>query len=270
MTKVIRSEMRGYEHIRSQFFNQENRDLMNRKLLVFTIFFSMMAIENTFRITDFLLEWSFPIPYVRDEGLDFHSSMEISGRARARVPKLTQRQDEAPGALIQCQLCLWLMVINNLVWINRSKFSTFWHTLHYFVAASLLVLYIPRHDWYKVMQGPKFGYTNMNIFIYQIVLGTIAGLTSTHHFIALLGTMTYQVIYVKLWYDVKLLPICMWDGYLHMVLPTFMMVVLGYLGTKQRLRKDQKMANEFSDIKKVLGSMTQGVALTVNFAESVR
>ena len=41
------------------------------------------------------------------------------------------------------------------------------------------------------MMDPKYGYTNMNIFLYQLVLGTIAGLTSTHHFIALLGTMAY-------------------------------------------------------------------------------
>ena len=177
---------------------------MNQKLLVFTIFFCLMAVENTFRTMDWLFEWTWPIPYTRDDGTDFHSSMDISAFARARVPKHGARKIEAPGALIQCQLCMWLMIINNLVWIKRSKFSSFWHTTHYFVAASLLLLYIPRHDWYRAMANPKFGYTNMNIFLYQIVLGLIAGLTSTHHFIALLGTMTYQVVYVKAWYDVEL------------------------------------------------------------------
>ena len=161
--------------------------------------------------------------------------MEISAQARYRYPLLTLRQNEGHGALIHCQLVFWLMLINNIVWIKRSKFSTFWHSIHYFIAAGLLVLYLPRHDWYKVMTDPKFGYTNMNIFIYQIVLGTIAGLTATHHFFALLGTMTYQVIYVKLWYKVMLQPICVWDGYLRMILPTIMMVTLGYIGTKQRL-----------------------------------
>ena len=43
-----------------------------------------------------------------------------------------------------------------------------------------------------------------------------------------------------------------------------MMIALGYHGTKERIRKDQEMKNELSDVKKVLGSLTQGVALTVN------
>ena len=47
--------------------------------------------------------------------------------------------------------------------------------------------------------------------------------------------MTYQVIEVKIWYDVGLLPICIWDGYLHMVMPVFLMLSLGYIGTKERI-----------------------------------
>ena len=68
--------------------------------------------------------------------------------------------------------------------------------------------------------------------------------------------MTYQVTYVKLWFDTPIIPICVWDGYLHMVLPTFMMIALGYHGTKERIRKDQMMTKELSDLKKVLGSLT--------------
>ena len=61
-------------------------------------------------------------------------------------------------------MTLWL--INYVIWTRRKKFSAFWHTIHYFFAAALLILYIPRHDWWKVMQGPKYGYTNMNMFIF--------------------------------------------------------------------------------------------------------
>ena len=130
---------------------------------------------------------------------------------------------------------MFSMNLNICLWRRRKTFSAFWHTIHYFVAAILLVLYIPRTDWWPVMNGPKYGYTNMNIFLYQIVLGTICGLTSTHHFIALLITMTYQVIQVKIWYSVKLLPICMWDGYLHMFTPCIFMLILGYINSKQRI-----------------------------------
>jgi hypothetical protein len=165
---------------------------------------------------------------------------------------------------------MFAMILNNTVWIRRKTFSSTWHTAHYFLAATFLVLYIPRHDLWPVMQGPKYGYTNMNIFIFQMVLGTIAGLTHLHQFIALLTTMVYMVINVKLWYGVGLLPICIWDGYLHMIMPVTLMISLGYVGTKERIKKDEKMQAEFSDIKKVLGSLDQGVALTVNFPDLMR
>ena len=50
-----------------------------------------------------------------------------------------------------------------------------------------------------------------------------------------------------------------------MLLPIILMLILGYLGTKERLLKDEKMKNEFDDMKKVLGNLPQGVALTVDF-----
>ena len=48
------------------------------------------------------------------------------------------------------------------------------------------------------------------------------------------------------------------------------MLILGYLGTKERLLKDEKMKNEFDDMKKVLGNLPQGVALTVDFPSMSR
>lgn len=102
-------------------------------------------------------------------------------------------------------------------------------------------MYIPRHDLWPAMEDCKYGYTSMNIFIYQVVLGIMAGLTQFHHFIVLLSTMVYQVVNVMLWYEVELLPTCIWDGYLHMILPTFLMLALGYVGSKERIKKDMKM-----------------------------
>ena len=151
--------------------------------------------------------------------------------------------------MVQTSACMVLMILNSLLWSRRSKFSATWHTIHYFVAAALLIAYIPRKDLAPVMMGPKFAYTNMNMFLFQCILGMIAGLTHTHQFIALLVTMIYQVIYVKIWFDTKLQPICVWDGYIHMIWPIFLMLALGYIGTKERIKKDEKIQNEFNDVK---------------------
>lgn len=50
-----------------------------------------------------------------------------------------------------------------------------------------------------------------------------------------------------------------------MILPSFFMIALAYVSMQDRLTKEQKMINEYKDIKKVLGSLSQGVALTVDF-----
>ena len=68
--------------------------------------------------------------------------------------------------MAQSAVVMLLMVINNVIWIKRKTFSTFWHTLHYFFAAGLICLFIPRRDWWPCMMDPKFGYVNMNLFIY--------------------------------------------------------------------------------------------------------
>ena len=100
LMKVVRSEIKGYEHVRSRFMNVENRDLMNRKLTVFTVCFCMMAFENTFRILDFRFEWQFTIATIKMEGIDFHSDIDLSPVALYRYPLLVPRYHEAPGAVV--------------------------------------------------------------------------------------------------------------------------------------------------------------------------
>ena len=138
---------------------------MNKKLAILTAFFTAMAIENAFRQADFLFEWSFPIDPERPDEYDFSSEYNIM-YSLYRRKLLVPRKKYAKGAIAQTVLVMVLWLINNCIWMRRKKFSATWHTIHYFIAALLLILYIPRHDWYPVMMAPKYGYTNMNIFIY--------------------------------------------------------------------------------------------------------
>ena len=177
--KVIKSETSGYQHIRNRFENADSVALMHLKLTIFTIFFTMIAIENSFRVIDFWLGWQFPIPPERPNDVNFGSDYDVTFSAKKRL-KLEKRRDYAPLALLQTAGCMVIMIVNNLIWMKRKKFSPTWHTFHYFVAAALLILYIPRLDFAPVMQGPKYGYTNMNMFLFQCILGMIAGLTHTH------------------------------------------------------------------------------------------
>ena len=148
--KVACSELQGYNHVKQQFSTPYNLSMMNKKLIIFTAIFTIMAFENIFRILDFRHEWQWPIQKKRNEDLDFDSNADI-GETNPRYEKLTRRKNDANGAMFQNLACMLLMLINNLVWIKRDKFSPRWHTLHYFLAALILVLYIPRHDWFKTM-----------------------------------------------------------------------------------------------------------------------
>ena len=68
------------------------------------------------------------------------------------------------------------------------------------------------------------------------------------------------------WYSIVLTPLCIWDGYLHIVLPVSLMVGFPFLLIKDRLKKDSQMSNEFEDLKVILGSLTQGVAITADLS----
>ena len=76
------------------------------------------------------------------------------------------RMKAGPGLLCQTLLCMIFMILNNVIWVRRRRFSTAWHTLHYFVAAFILMLYLPRKNWWPAMTGIKYMYTAMNIFIF--------------------------------------------------------------------------------------------------------
>mmetsp|Transcript_32995 Transcript_32995/g.43458 ORF Transcript_32995/g.43458 Transcript_32995/m.43458 type:complete len:176 (-) Transcript_32995:1437-1964(-) len=165
LSKVFRSELSGYNHVRSQFENPETRRLMHVKLAIFTAFVAMMAIENTFRVLDFVMEWQFQIDPKRPPEIDFSSDYNIF-YSEYRRKLLVPRKLYGRGAIGQTQVCMWLMLINNYIWCKRKNFSASMHTIHYFIAAATLVLYIPRHDWWPVMMDPKYGYTNMNIFLF--------------------------------------------------------------------------------------------------------
>jgi len=150
LTKVVRSEMRGYEHIRSQFANPDARRIMNIKLTLFTIFFSLIAFENAIRVLDFIMGWQDPIPPLRPDDLAFSSEYDTTFSAGKRK-KLTMRAELGPQAMAQSLSMMFAMILNNTVWIRRKNFSSTWHTVHYFLAATFLVLYLPRHDLWPVM-----------------------------------------------------------------------------------------------------------------------
>jgi len=154
---------------------------MNRKLAIFTVFFSIMCFENSIRILDLMMGWQFPIPDERPTNLDFSSNYDVTFSPLFRSKFLIQKE-KGPYALAQTLTVMMCMILNNTLWIRRKSFSPTWHTIHYFLASIFLVMYIPRHDLWPVMQSSKYGYTNMNIFIYQMVLGTMAGLTQISPF----------------------------------------------------------------------------------------
>lgn len=96
--KVFKSETSGYTHVRNQFESPITLQLMHIKLTIFTVFFSMICIENSFRVMDFWQEWSWPIMPKRPASIDFSSDYDITFSAAKRL-KLSVRQAYAPLAL---------------------------------------------------------------------------------------------------------------------------------------------------------------------------
>ena len=78
----------------------------------------------------------------------------------------------------------------------------------------------------------------------------------------MLLTIVYLVQTYKAWYDVKLLPVCVWDGYLHIFLPTILMIGYGVVNTKIRLQNEVKVSKDLEDMRNIVGQIGAGIALT--------
>lgn len=157
------------------------------------------------------------------------------------------------------------MAVNNVIWVRRTNFVAKWHCLHYFIAAALLVLYLPHKSWWPAMTNLKYLCTAGNILIFQMLLGRVASLTETHHLVIFLITLVNLMVETVNWFSVELASLGVWDCCLHGIAPVILMLLLSIVTIKDRLGKDLIMIDEFEAIKKVLGSISQGVALTVDF-----
>ena len=167
LTKILRSELLGYEHIRKQYENAiDDRKSMNKGIVIFTLVFAAMSFENVWRAANFMEAWAYPVVEdQRPDDITFSSDYEVPESAK-KNDKLLARMEAGPGLLCQSLICMLLMIVNNVVWVRRREFSGAWHTVHYFIAAAVLMLYLPRKAWWPAMNGVKFISTAMNIFIF--------------------------------------------------------------------------------------------------------
>ena len=162
------------------------------------------------------------------------------------------------------------MIANNAIWVNRRKFTVRNHSLHYFAASTIMLLYLPWNNPVSATTSSKYIFTLVNILIFQMFLGRLAALTSTHSHISLLVTLIYLLVAIIYWFPFELKTLGVWDGNLHLILlPLPLMLTLTYVSFQERFKNDKKIVNEFDDLKKILGSLSQGVALTVNFPHIV-
>ena len=127
---------------------------MNTGIKIFTVLFTLMCIENTFRIADFIAEWSHPI----DEATTAHSDYSIE--------KLVNRQKAGPGAIVQIVTSMCLMAVNNVIWVRRKVFCAGWHIFHYFTASIVMLMYLPWLDSMPFMTSAKYFYSVINIVVF--------------------------------------------------------------------------------------------------------
>lgn len=168
--KVASCELQGYDHVRSQFIQPGPRRTFKIKLLIFTIFFAVMCVENLYRQMDAKFAIHHVIEAKRPAAVDFSSDYDITYPAKEYKKHTTRMQMSTNGAL-QTGIVFVCLVLNNTIWLCRKEFRASQHVIHYFIAAILLVAYIPRRSFSFSISTIKFFFTNMNIFVLQIVLG---------------------------------------------------------------------------------------------------
>ena len=173
MYRILRSEVLGYAHIKKQYENGsiDDRKTMNKGIIIFTVAFAIMSFENVFRAANFMEGWAYPVvEEQRPDDLTFSSDYEVPESTK-RNDKLLVRMEAGPGLVCQSLICMLVMIVNNVIWVRRRHFSSTWHTVHYFIAAAVVILYLPRKAWWPAMNGVKYLCTVSNILIFQLMLG---------------------------------------------------------------------------------------------------
>lgn len=121
------------------------------------------------------------------------------------------------------------------------------------------------------MTAAKYAFTAVNIIVFQALLGQFASLTATHQTLALIVTIVDLAIESRSWFSLDNSDsVLLWDTCLHTFLPVALSLTIAYISMKDRLHKDEQVQNEYDDMKKVLGSLSQGVALTVDFPQAFK
>ena len=129
------------------------------------------------------------------------------------------------------------MVCNNILLLKRKQLSTGLYTLHYFIAVTILLVCLPQRNWWPAMTDLKLIYTVLNVFVLQGGLAAIFGLTVTHQLLALLVTILYLQVTVRIWFNSESFEIYSlneWDTCLHSVLPVVYAVGLAILAILDR------------------------------------
>lgn len=242
---------------------------MNKGIKIFLAFFALVCTENVFQAIAWTADWTEPT----EEQSSSLALAKVTTTANLEAMKQASKermQSAGPGLLCQSLFCLIAMTVNNVLWVRRGSFVYKWHILHYYSASALLVLYLPRKAWWPAMTGAKYLLTAMNIFIFQVLLGKLARVTTLHKLLIATVTMVCLVLETRNWVFVADDALSIWDGILHMTTPALFAACLSYISIKNRLGRDMKAVDEFEAIKKVLGSLSQGVALTVDFPTAVK
>ena len=205
------------------------------------------------------------VPDFLPKHLDFTSNYNPNhpGGDKERM-KYTVRAEGAKIGAIQMSICLVIVLLNHFFWLSSKKFDLRRHMFHYYLACFTFMMYIPRELW-RGMAGPKFSYTCVNVFIYNLLITTTYGVSSFHQSIVMLSTIAYEIIIFKRYFKIVVQPVCVWDGYLHVFIPCLLVIGYSIINTRKRLQDEQSTMKELDDLKTIVGQISSGIALTNDF-----
>ena len=146
----------------------------------------------------------------------------------------------------------------------QKNFSVVKNNIFLFILTVCFMAYLPRYNM-QATQTAKYMYTAVSIFIYVALIMHSFGLSQLHQVTVMTITVVFLIHDVKLWYNIGLAPVCIWDGYIHVFLPVLLMTGNGVINTQRRLQEEEKIKIELQDMKSVLGRLNSGVAIATDW-----
>ena len=103
------------------------------------------------------------------------------------------------AGFIQIFVCLFIILVNNVLWIKMQRFSVVRHCVHYYITCLTLLACTPRPEFPR-LTDTKFILSNLSNNLQLLLITQTFAISRLHQWIVLLTSLVYMSIVTLSWF----------------------------------------------------------------------